>query len=168
MNAAKFPANVEGLKDAIHADVLASVPKALAEAMGVGYSTLMQWADPTEDKWPPMRRLPALARLASSHRWLDVLEAHAGRVAHRIPPTHALCSVQTIEALKEFADFLASVSESVADGTLTEAEAQRIEHEGREAMAAIAAVIDTAQRQVPPRMVKLDEGTYVRAIGGQR
>src|SRR5688500_15617439 len=93
--------------------------KAIAEHLGKSRSFLDKVCDETTTDHLSSRHLPALATATSDLTWLDFLEAKAGRHAYRLPAASALISVETVATLKEFAEFLTSVTEAVADGSIS-------------------------------------------------
>lgn len=139
-------------KDALHESTHRSdLPlKAIADGLGVSRSFLTKCADETAPESLNSRHLPALATLTSNLAWLDYLEARAGRHAFTLPAAGAIASVETIATLKEFSEFLASVADGVADGTVSADDAERIQREGLQAIASIHTVIEAAKRQTAP------------------
>lgn len=121
--------------------------KAIADHLGLSRSMLDKVADETTTDNLSSRHLPALAAATSDLTWLDYLEAKAGRHAYRLPAATALISVETIATLKEFSEFLSSVADAVADGSVSPEDSLRIEREGLEAIASIQSVMAAARAQ---------------------
>jgi hypothetical protein len=136
--------------------------KAVADDLGVSRQMLSACCDETSDTNLSSKHLTALARATSNLSWLDYLEAIAGRQAFMLPTANALCSVMTVAALKEFSEFLTTVADSVADGSVSPEDAARIEREGLDAISAIQTVIATARRQAPPSGEQAGPSSVVR------
>ena len=120
--------------------------KALADIIGVSYSALTKFADESVDEQIPMRRFVALIRVADNLAALDYLEHLAGRVAFKVPTGSHLAA--TGEAVREFGEWLGVHAAALEDGTLTAEELARIETQGHEAIAAIAAAIEQTRVRV--------------------
>lgn len=154
-------------KEALHVSVHRSEQpaKAIADALGISRSLLDKACDEQQADNLSSRHLPALAAATSDLTWLDFLEAKAGRSAFRLPAVNALCSVQTVGALREFSEFLTTVTEAVADGSVSAEDAARIEREGHEAIAAIHTVMETARRQRVAADLAAMPGHGPKAVG---
>ena len=150
---AKVQAKDEGWRDAWHESVHdpsglhpEQLPiKALASIAGISATHLYATADREERVMPSLGTylaiLPNLRNLAV----LDFQERICGRVAFRIPDAREVCGEQMGASLKEYGEF---VMEASSAGPWTPEKAARIEKEGREAMASIAAIIECAKQQV--------------------
>jgi hypothetical protein len=141
-------------KAALHDTVFrSSLPaKALADLVGVSYSTLAQFADDAQEAQIPVRRLVSLVASADNLAVLDHLEALAGRVAFRVPTGLHLAS--TGEAIRQFGEWVSAHSEALRDGTVSQEELVTIEREGHEAIAAIAAALEHARDRTQPPTLK--------------
>lgn len=120
--------------------------EAVAARMGVNVSTLYRWGEP--DGAPiPMERLVQLCLITQDSRPVAVL---ARATENALIPTGRGAKPRRLEdcnvrAIKEFADFVGKSSEAFLDGRVTASEFAWIEREGRQAMLAIACVIEAAR-----------------------
>lgn len=96
---------------------------------------------------------PALLSLLAAEHGLRVVEAEALE-------RQATDAEQLATLLAETSDATVAYAQAAADGTITAAEAARVEREGREAVIAINSVV--------ARMQAIQRGAQVVPIGGKR
>lgn len=138
------------LKSAIHETIFrSSLPaKALADRVGVSYTTLAEFADDARDTNIPIRRLVALLSAADNLAALEFLAGLSHCVVFHVPQHSAAAS--TAEAVREFGEWLHSHAAAMDGAALSVDAFARIETEGNQAIAAIAAAVDEARRRVSP------------------
>lgn len=120
-----------------------------AEQAGVKPSTFNDQLNPAEETDNlSFRRLPNLIPHLTNFALLDYWEALAGRIAFALPRGRRADERSQASAVKEFGEYLLQSSTASEDGEYTAAEAERIEREGVEAIAAIYAHIETVKSRV--------------------
>ena len=140
----------KSLSEIIHEVALDNNPKGLAEEMGKPYSTFMREINPYDDgaKVGAESLIP-FTRATGDFAAIDFIETALGRVAFVIPkpaPGHEAIHQQLSKSLTEFGEFVAAVGDSIADGTITEAEKERCRKEGYELHQALARLIYMLRR----------------------
>lgn len=96
-------------------------------------------ADPLKAWW-----IPTICKETGSFAILDAIEREVGRVAFVLPTAvhagHADVIAHTATVVHEFGEALARVSQSLADGTITDAERQSIDREIGDVHATLASL----------------------------
>lgn len=140
------------LKRSMYLDVEASgVPrKVLADLVGTTEGTLSNALDegnPTAAI--SVAKLLRLLHVTGGHHTLTYLAALCGHVVCKLP-ARATVEGTTAQTVREFAELLEEVAGAQDDGRIDPDEAARIVREGREAIAAIAALLDTVELRKRP------------------
>jgi hypothetical protein len=119
--------------------------KAIAIALGERESAVYEVADSNSPRPLKAYWIPAIVHETGSFAILDALEARVGRVAIPIPSATTCAEradlVQfTATLMREVGEALTEIGASIADGTISLAEYQRIQQQIRDAHAALASV----------------------------
>lgn len=123
-----------------------------AEQAGVKASTFNKQLNPAEENDQlSFRRLPNLFPHLTNFALLDYWESLAGRIAFVVPSGRTAEERSQAEAVKQFGDYLVEASTAAADCSYSAEEAERVERQGLEAMAAIAAHIEAVKARVQQR-----------------
>jgi hypothetical protein len=131
--------------DCVHAE--RGTVKRVAATLGVPVGAVYEVADRYDTKPLKAWWIPAIVRETGSYDVLDAIERHVGRVAFLLPvasPEQTDVVAQTARVATEFGEALGEVASAIADGTITEAEQQRVERQigdVHQALAALQALI---------------------------
>jgi hypothetical protein len=152
---------VQSLKEAaycsFHHDEKGQSIEFFADLAGVRPATFRDWINPDQEGHLPFARVASLIPYLTNFALLDHLESLAHRVAFAVPRGQHADERAQASAVREFGEYLVRASTASADGHYTHEEAEQVEREGREAIAAVAAHIELvklhAQQQSGPRPV---------------
>jgi len=141
------------LPDAIYETVHHNnVPlRRIADAMGIEPSTLTRYALDGESGAPmPAYRIEALVLASKSFLVLDFIEKSLGRIAFQLPPTGSRqtkdIAILTIQALKEFGEFLQEIEKALNnDGKICAEEYKKIQWESYHAIQKILELIGACE-----------------------
>lgn len=143
-NEAPIPASLD---DAISVVVHDSPipPKAIADAVGIGYAYLLAASDANREDTKFQARLIAPITTVTGNDAIVRYLAHAvGGVFVRVP-AGMLADEHTARSLKEFGDYLHSVAAASGDGIITREEAASARRQATEAMEAILAHVTSLE-----------------------
>lgn len=144
----------ESYQDAAHCAIfhprVKDLPlKAVAAIIKVRPERLYRAADRLTDHLElQFRHVAPLTRTTGNYALVSQLTRDLHLAWFRLPdpdPTRLDLFAHTSEAVAEFGDTLASLRAALADARLTPAEARGVEQEGQEAIAAIAALIESVK-----------------------
>lgn len=142
----KYQTIREALYDTVHRNK--KPLKAIAEEIGLSenYLTKMVLADKEESETGtgcrfPLSKIIPVIRATGDFSVLDCIERSLGRVAIKTPPPTSaslrdVCRL-SLRAVSEFGELMETVERGLADGTVTEAELDRVKKEAGEAFQAI-------------------------------
>jgi hypothetical protein len=138
------PCETVGLKETLHCGIAhmpgGSLIEPIATHLDIKPNTLRDYVNPNEPDWPHAKHLDAIAVFTKDH---PVIARHyatlQGGFFYKVPAT--TFDQATATSVREFGEFL----QSLGSGPLTPPILERIKKEGREAMAAIQAVISGAE-----------------------
>ena len=130
----------------------------LARDLGVGYRSLMYWLGNQPDRRFPAELIVPLCKLVNNFEALDYLERQAGRLAFPLPKAEqkdrtAASNVQRL--MKEAAEAVSSLCDTLEDGTVEENEAQATIAELDDVIRHCALLRYWVQQQVHPKRGKV-------------
>ncbi|WP_051261841.1 phage regulatory CII family protein [Desulfovibrio inopinatus] len=122
--------------------------KAIAESLGKRYPTLMAELNPEQESHKlGIELLIPIMQQTGSTTPLEYMAQRMGGVFVPLPKiSEEHANIKSIEALREFTEFMTVVADAWSDGKITKAELERIDTEGGQAVAAIEALRLQAQK----------------------
>lgn len=148
---------VETVQDAVRATVFETrdalgqhIPaKAIAQGMNVPTSILYDIADETRERKLRAEEIPSLILATRNFAVLDAIERAVGRVGVPLPMAGDGATVaRSVEAIREFGEFLQELGAAAADSRVTRDEAARVRIDGEQTIATIYALIQQIESQV--------------------
>jgi hypothetical protein len=122
--------------------------KALADMLGVAYSTFMAWIDPSQDIHMPSHRMPvALAICSKSTAFTSYLASLQNSVVTRLPDPGESDLDRLDAVLLEMSHILRTHASAIADGQWTRAEAKNFKTVAARLQSAIAAEVLHVERK---------------------
>ena len=144
---------IGSLKEALHTMIENSeLPaKALAEALDINYSMLMNAANPNLPEFRfQARHLIPLTRLTGSFAAIDHIENSLGRVAFSIPKTNdsdtKTIQDDLLETISDFGKLVQDTSETLLPGHMRADEVKRLESDAFQLMRDLAHFIDDLKK----------------------
>ena len=148
---------VETVQDAVHATVFETrdglgqlmPPKAIAQGMNLPTNVLYDIADETRERKLRAEEIPSLILATKNFAVLDAIERSVGRVGVALPMAGDNVTIaRSVEAIREFGEFLQELGAAAADGHVSRDEAHRVRIDGEAAIATIFALIQQIESQV--------------------
>jgi len=138
------------LREALYCQVHHSTVRldAIARQLGISAATLADAVNPDGDgSMLAAKHYDTLLSLTPDNLALTGYMARRQRALVYALPAEGAADTQTAKVVMEFGEFLTRHAEARADRAVTAKEAGEIEIEGRQAIAAILALIDDAKRE---------------------
>lgn len=145
------------IQEAVHATVYETrdavgqhVPaKAIAQGMNLPVGTLYEIADEHRERKLRAEEIPSLVLATRNFAVLDAIERAVGRVGVTLPSAGDDATVaRSVEAIREFGEFLQELGAAASDGRVTRSEAARVRIEGESTIATIYGLIHQMESQV--------------------
>lgn len=136
-------------------------PKALADLLGVAYSTFMAWIDPSQDVLPAVHRLLLLLTICRpSHALIAYFASLQGAVVVPVPQAGEPDRCRLGEVMLEFSHLLTQHAEATSNGEWEPHEVAQLKEIAARLHANISAQVMFAERQVreTPRVVPVRRG----------
>lgn len=160
-NTRESSAQLLTIQEAVHTTVYETrdahgqhVPaKAIAQGMNVPTSVLYEIADEHRERKLRAEEIPSLILATRNFTVLDAIERAVGRVGVLLPSAGDDATVaRSVEAIREFGEFLQELGAAAADGRVTRDEAARVRVDGEATIAAIYGLIRQIESQVRPTL----------------
>ena len=136
---------MKSLEEVMHNIALRNNSKAIAEELNKPYSTFMREINPLDDgaKLAASALIP-FTRSTGDFGAIDYIESALGRVAFELPkkrPGKEAIHRGLSRMIKEFADLVKAVGDSMADSKVNDEELEKCRTEGREVIQEVARML---------------------------